>query len=277
MSSPSLETVYRKMRRAEKHLRALTGELRAYDESGFYSVTDEIDPEDGSRVYRFHLIHEPDPEWEITIGEIAYQVRSALDQLVTQMVILQGGDADSHKGGFPIFTNGDDYWDLNVRAGGGKKVNRRYVLTKGISTKHRTFIDSLQPYQRGRRMAKHDPLAVLNDLCNGDKHRISHPAVLVRRESALEFNPNSVGAVRWHERSSNAPEARLYPLQDGAEMLRFSRITHPDGTSELPVNVQAGMFRIGVCFGKRQVFVFDLQRIIDYVEQDVIVRVAPDF
>jgi hypothetical protein len=266
----SLETIYRKLRRAEKDLDALEGELRAFDQSNAYVIITELDPANGDRIYRIRIFREPDPEWEITVGEIAYQMRSSLDHLVTQLVVLNGGDAEKHRGSFPIFVNAEDYWKKLKRGG-----TRRDQLLEGVAGEHRAVIDSLQPYQRGPRQASLDPLAVLNELCNGDKHRDSHPALLAMRSASLEFGPNETGAVLFTERSPNPTERRRKPLKDGAEVYRITPITMPDGTVRPPVEVSGGVMRVGVCFGTAQVFIFDLRRILAYVETQVVGRFAP--
>jgi hypothetical protein len=41
------------------------------------------------------------------------------------------------------------------------------------------------------------------------------------------------------------------------------------------VEVSGGVMRVGVCFGTAQVFIFDLRRILAYVETQVVGRFAP--
>ena len=270
----SIGTVYRKLRRAEKYLDILEGELSTYDESAPWAGEWEIDPKDRSQVLRLRVFREPDPEMEITVGEIVYQLRTSLDHLVTQLVALNGGDPENHSGGFPICRDQRDYWEKTIKSR-GHKVSRRNLLLEGVAPKHRTMIDSLQPYNQGKRMARYDPLAVLNDLCNGDKHRDVHPAILVRRDSVLTVGSAQAGALLMHEKRIEGPTVRRKPLHDGAEMFRFS-FTPANGSAPDPMDLE-GAFTLGVCFGSRQVFVFDLRRIFDYVETKVIARFSPEF
>jgi len=242
-----------------------------YDQEAPYDFVKEYEPQSGSTVFRIRILREPDPEWEVTVGEIAYQIRSALDHLVTQLVVLNGGDAERHKGSFPIFSNSDQYWKKRIKVGNAKMC-RRDILLKGMRKEHRTMVDALQPYKRGQ-FARYDPLTVLNDLCNGDKHRDAHPTLLVVRDSRFMVENNPFTIVQPHKRMEGPLTIRK-PLHDGAEIIRF----RPNNWETAPreMNVK-GMVTIGVCFGTRQVFVWDLQRILDYVEADVIARFSPLF
>jgi hypothetical protein len=267
----SLETVNRKLRRAREDLEALKSEVAVFDKDKTSDSSVEIDPQDGSHVFRFHVLKQPDPEWEITVGEVAYQMRSSLDQIVTQLVILNGGDPDNHKGSFPIYDCSEDYWK-KVKWH-GRRVTRRDIYLDGVAAEHRTLIDALQPYDRGPRLAKHDPLFVLNEICNGDKHRYGYPALLVLRSIAiLKVSPlASQRVVVEHFGSQGDLDlARGKPVDDGSEIIRI-RLDEP-----LPADVDiVPVARVGVAFGERRFFAFDLDRILDYLETKVVPKFAP--
>jgi hypothetical protein len=112
----------------------------------------------------------------------------------------------------------------------------------------------------------------LNDLCNGDKHRKAHPALLVLRESRFIV----VGDPRFVEphKRIEGPLTIRKPLHDGTEAIRFR--PNDWATSPRKMDVE-GMMTIWVCFGSRQVFYWDLQRLLEYVETEVIARFAPLF
>lgn len=277
---PSLETVKRKLRHAEKDLDVLRAELVAFDNAQTARISQEIDPKDGAQVFRFHVLRQPDPEWEITVGEVAYQVRSALDQLVTQLVALNGGNPDQHHGGFPIFTRRKDYWEPKKR-GGKVFPSNRDVLLQGVKSKHRAIIDGLQPYERGAPLAiKHDPLTVLNAVCNGDKHRYGHPSAVVLRSTAYAVVDEGAREITLFARDYGAPNdqrpATGKPIEDGAVI---DRIGGSHDTAHLPTDmpVKVGGFRIGVRFGSPRVFVFDLIDILEYVRTQVVARIEPFF
>lgn len=273
---PSLETVKRKLRRAEEDLQSLRSQLAAFDDSDMGHVTIDVDPEDGAQVLRFHVLRQPDPEWEITVGVVAYQIRSALDQLVTNLVSLDGGDPDEHRGAFPIFLRRDDYWKPE-RPG---RLSRRDRLLRGVPEDQRALIDALQPYERGTPSAiKHDPLAVLDAVCNGDKHRYGHPAAVVLRSTSYAVVDDAAREVAVFHRDFGPPDderpARGKPIEDGAVI---DRIGGRSDTAHLPKGpVEVAAIRVGVRFGRPRIFVPDLERILEYVRSQVVARFDPFF
>jgi hypothetical protein len=54
-----------------------------------------------------YIDREPDPAWGDRIGYIAVKARSALDQLMTQLVVDSGNDPSKRKSYFPIFVHAD--------------------------------------------------------------------------------------------------------------------------------------------------------------------------
>ena len=218
------------------------------------------------------------------MGEVAYQIRSGLDQLVTQLVVLNGGDPDKHRGSFPIFDNAQDYRQKTIRPrGGGPKLNKRDIALAGVSDPAKRIIDALQPYHRGRRwMVFLDPLYVLNAACVGDKHRYGHPAQFVLRSSALAHFDDAAKAITIYGRNWHAPEDLLEdrgkPIDDSTEFFRLGGSGDTAGLpGHVPVNVRHGFFRIGVAFGPMRLFVFDLEAILRYVEERVVARFQPFF
>ena len=100
-------------------------------------------------------------DWSVRLGEILYNLRSALDQLVWQLVLANGQVPGRHNA-FPIVMSDKD-WEEQARG--------RWVLS-GVSESAVNMIRRLQPYTGGM----HLPFNVgafwtLHALCNIDKHR----------------------------------------------------------------------------------------------------------
>ena len=109
--------------------------------------------------------------WSIQVGEFAYNLRSALDQLVWQLAAAHGSCAGQHGDGrcpgrhseFPIRTRRDP--------------GRLDVRLCGVGPAARAYIESVQPRRRpggwnasgGNRVG--GGLGVLRDICNRDKHQ----------------------------------------------------------------------------------------------------------
>jgi hypothetical protein len=98
-------------------------------------------------------------EFSILLGEIVYNLRSALDQCVFQLALNHTG-IEHNKTMFPIFATPVDF-----RTKGKWRI-------KDIGVGPMAFIRSLQPYS-DRRQPVHYSLLDLNNLSNADKHRVS--------------------------------------------------------------------------------------------------------
>lgn len=107
--------------------------------------------------------------WCVVIGEIAHNLRSALDGLVCQLAIISepGRDwrfCEDPKTGFPIFLRGP-----KSRKPASQRFARRKL--RYLRPNYVTRIEALQPYKRrnGHRLSA---LWLLHELNKADKHRL---------------------------------------------------------------------------------------------------------
>ncbi|MGE3191313.1 MAG: hypothetical protein AB7N90_16640, partial [Vicinamibacterales bacterium] len=127
----------------------------------------------------FHVIGTPPqvpPNFSLLTGEVLYQLRSALDHLVYQLVVSKTKEPPTFKSAFPIVgrgTMGKKRWTSAVEE--YEACTSR--LKDGISPAALKMIDELQPLKRGAAY-KDDPLWMLQELNNIDKHRFLHLAVI---------------------------------------------------------------------------------------------------
>src|SRR4051794_21719077 len=156
-----LDGVRRKLARARSKLDALKTDVDAYMDPLPFQIA--VESQGNRQAIVCRVSRDPDESWADEMAEIAYQGRSALDVLVPQLVIDNGGTPGRTQ--FPIFVRRDDYMD---KGRGGKKSNRDRMLD-GVAPRHRRLIDDVQPFQRGQG-AQRDPLAVLVTISNRDKH-----------------------------------------------------------------------------------------------------------
>lgn len=113
----------------------------------------------------------PDPvRWSLILGDALHNLRSALDHLVWQRVVLNTGKKGGRSNLYPIATSGARYWSITKD---GRQSLRDRAL-KGVSDEHRALIDALQPY-RAREPDKAHFLVTLQALSNQDKHRLLNP------------------------------------------------------------------------------------------------------
>jgi hypothetical protein len=107
------------------------------------------------------VIQPPAHEWAPIIGDMAHNLRSALDHVACQLSIANGGDVECEQTSFPIFV--DD-------APGSRK---QFARCAGMfSHLDRTIARRLQPYQTAD--PRTHPLWLLHTLNNIDKHRRLH-------------------------------------------------------------------------------------------------------
>ena len=95
-------------------------------------------------------------DYSIRIGEIAYNLRSALDHLVWQLVLVNGA-CPSTNNAFPIYQDEEKY----------KKHATRKL--KRVAPIHCDLIEEFQTYHGQRGVGAH--LWMLDIICNIDRHR----------------------------------------------------------------------------------------------------------
>lgn len=228
----SLDNSLAKLARADEHLGTLDAEAREFVNRDPYRVTSEGQREsDGSYVARLEIKEWPPLRLGLILGDVLYQWRSALDNMIHPLIRLNR-QTPGRRSSFPIFDKEKEYERL-----GAKRI-------RGVSKKHAAIIESLQPYP-GRTDPTHRALAVVNEHCNADKHAAIHPtfgaftkpeeaARSIRREPIttefkLEFDPVGFGK----------------PLEDGMEVARITPIGEPPETKpklqvDLPVEIAFG-------------------------------------
>src|SRR5438105_3915504 len=83
-----------KVRRAEQDLDLLGKEIEAFRLTNQYQIIPaEFNPQSKQIVYRARVPRYPPLEWGLDIGDIAHNLRSALDGLVHHLVLVNGKTA----------------------------------------------------------------------------------------------------------------------------------------------------------------------------------------
>ena len=162
-NSVTFEGINAKVVRADDRLASLKDEMNRFCKELRQSVNREVreDTDEQVWIYRGETPKVP-LEWSVRIGEILYNLRSALDHLVWQLVLVNGQTPGRHNT-FPIVTD-ESKWD--------EEKTRKL---KGISQRDEEMIRRLQPYTGGVTLPSF-PFDVsafwaLHTLCNIDKHR----------------------------------------------------------------------------------------------------------
>lgn len=203
-----LDGVRRKLARAKSKLDALKTEVDAYMDPPPFQIA--VESQGNRQAIVCRVSRHPAESWADEMAEIAYQARSALDVLIPQLVIDNGGTPGRTQ--LPIFVKRGDYMN---KGRGGKKSNRDRMLD-GVASRHRRLLDDVQPFQRGRG-AHRDPLAVLATISNRDKHNdvyvcvaaIGNPTIKLIRPPLPP--PDQELTIRFGEKFIP------YPMRDGEE------------------------------------------------------------
>lgn len=172
MNQPSLSGVRLKLSRADKYL----DQLRAYriERAGIHERRIIGEYEAASREYVFRAVgHLPPLDAGVDVGVLAHLLRSSLDNMLWQLILVRGGKPRidfGPKGSnlrptqFPIYEKRTEF------------ERKAEAETKGILPPDFTVIEAAQPFHAGK-LAKWHPLAMLGYLNNVDKHRFVHPAI----------------------------------------------------------------------------------------------------
>jgi hypothetical protein len=207
-----------KVRRAKGQIELLRETEEAFRRDSDYEIVRaEFNPKTGKYAYRVRGNAIPEPEWGVWIGEIAHNLRSALDGLVYQLVCANG-KAVTNRTQFPIFVRHFDkkIGKTTIYGFAGQQYGNAGPMIAGVSAKHQAMIERLQPYHRnGRyRTGPNHPLALLREINNADKHRLIQ--VVGVRPSAVGYSPSAVPHLG---RDQAIGRVSFSVLKDGAKVM----------------------------------------------------------
>jgi hypothetical protein len=231
-----------KIDRADKHIRALARMILAFRKLA-YTVEAQPgfwrEPVSGTNVDEVVILAQatedpPSLEWGPIIGDIAHGLRSALDQVAWSLSVAYQATLGNQPPpdpiprsnrwrniAFPICRNGKDWGNL-----WGTKMWAADPALK-------TVLERFQPYFCGKNPPDREPLAVLEELWNIDKHRHLHlvnATIELRDVFSVEPFPDA-GNIEFEVISKRAPGELISPTEIG----RARVVRRPDGTLTEPV------------------------------------------
>lgn len=256
-----------KIERARKYVDEADTFIRSYLDKKPFTVSYKRDPKTRRLIYFVSSIQEPDPQLSGIVGDALHNLRSALDHIAYQLVLIGTGQLPSRRVYFPI-------WDDQAKY---ESEGRRQI--DGAKPEAVKAVDIVKPYKGGN-----DRLWQLHKLNNVDKHRlllmvgsafhganISHVLErgmqeMLRSDERLREKFGTVTIPDLFMR----PADNLFPLRPGAELFI-------DGPDAEPTN--KATFRFEVSFGEAQVvngepIVPTLNEMVDKVE-DVLNQLSP--
>ena len=117
-----------KFGRARLHLTELAATVRAFEERAPFTAEGTIEP-NGDQVWRAVVREQPPIEWGAVAGDVIHNARVALDYLVWQLVLANGGTPSStHQ--FPIGESAGELYDLFEAQHTGDMFEARPVIAR---------------------------------------------------------------------------------------------------------------------------------------------------
>jgi hypothetical protein len=248
----SLHGPVAKLRRAHHHLEVLYGEFNRSVGPETHTLAVEAGEEPRTYILKERNLPDLPPDWGLIVGDFANNLRSALDHLVWQLVILSGARPGRHNQ-FPICLREVSYWGSKKD---GIRSEREHRL-KGVDEKYRTPIDAVQPYRQGGdpRMST---LAALRDLSNFDKHQVIQTAFRM----LLEPKPEHFEVVSSDENAEVEVTAMPWKrLENEAEVCQL-RIISRDLDAKLGIRSE---LPIAIAFGESGILMDGLGPLYEFV------------
>jgi hypothetical protein len=174
MSHP-LDGVRAKIERAKEHIEQLDLNILRFERKAY---TLRAEPDINSGLLNYFVVDmglgDPPVPLRLLAGEIAYQLRSALDHII----YILAKDARENKREFPIFEELDKY-----ESDAPSKI-------KGVSPRAETIIKDAQPFHAS---SPHEhPLWMLHKINNTDKHRVIPACSVYTSQVTTDFSGGPV-------------------------------------------------------------------------------------
>ena len=137
-------------------------------------------------VYNITKVPWIDPAWSAIFGQGIYNIRSALDHLAWQLVLLDGQEP-TRTTQFPLLDSNRDKSGRKVRVDIAPGIKRPDILAA---------VESMQPYHGGGKWGDH--LGVVAELSGIDKHRLPIAvATMLNVDSIFWGLPEGSTAPSW--------------------------------------------------------------------------------
>ena len=222
--------LWTKIERAKEHVTNLESEVLRFFETRPYEVFAEGNNQSRERIIRVRVNADPPPRWSAVIGDVLHNLACALDGLVWQVVLANGGRPGRHTK-FPFAGSSDDF-----EAQYPRKV-------KGTSQIAVDLIKATKPYKGGN-----NGLWLIHQLNVIDKHRLLIAVGAAHRHIKIDLTPtirHVFPDVPPNPMVFNAPDSK-YPLKNGAELLRLQF----ESSEEMYVQTN---FTFDIAFGEGEI------------------------
>jgi hypothetical protein len=155
----SLDSAWLKIQRAKEHIQQLKAIVEEFRLVHTREIVFKYDAQSGKHMADVWVPDPPPLRLAVIVGDIAHNLRSALDHAAYQLELMVGRTPDRHTG-FPIYWERAKFQDAVKRGIPQRFPKRAWAL-----------IQQLQPYRRGQRYRTH-PLFQLHEVNRRDKHQL---------------------------------------------------------------------------------------------------------
>lgn len=187
-----------KLDRAEKLVDHVDGAWNAWNaERDPWQFGADVNQEKRRYIVMMRMLDPPPPVLALIASEVVHLVRSSLDHLACYLVESCDGQV-TRSTAWPVLASRESWTEKVDQESGGP--------LSGASSTARAFVEGRQPYNRPGDV-KDDPLFVLNELWNIDKHRL------------LNATPIYVKPPDWRS---------LFHVEPDVEPIEFRWLIHPD-------------------------------------------------
>jgi len=222
-----------KLDRASYHLDCLEAKIREWREGETHRYVSHLDRESGKQFFYLEFTEPVPAEFRLIIGDCLHNLRSALDALVYELAVasMDIGSLPTARARlleFPIF--------------GTRPMKDRECRNKigCIHPDAQAAIKGLQPHNRGDKFAS-DPLWMLHELNNFDKHRAPHiTQVAISAWADFPDAPHLPGTININ----------LGPFEGGAEIASYTPHTSAFAEGFDPKVHMDPLLTFGIFFGE---------------------------
>lgn len=181
--------------RAQEQTQALHAEFQDFAARNPHAVREVYDASAG-RKHAEYVELEPFPGlWPAIVGEIAYDLRAALDHAVYDLTCIERGGPLGQTG-FPIYEDEQRYDELTTR--GEPALGSGVFKIRGVNEYAKAAIRSLQPFEQRKTLTfEEPPLSMLAELNAVDRQR-TIPLCRLRWTGSTLRSRRPVRDLRFH-------------------------------------------------------------------------------
>jgi len=184
-----MESTSAKLARAVEHFESFNVEAQSFAQSVKHEIVLKWNPATGEKwLVLWDSDHFPSMRLSAIVGDVLFNLRSALDNVVCGLVRRADSAATCETLQFPICTSEKAFENALARG-----------QLEDVPDDARRFIKGVQPMWSPENNRPLHPLSLVHDLNNRDKHRAVHMTIGFTRGAELVLVDSSERAV-YHER-----------------------------------------------------------------------------